>query len=269
MKVVLNVLIQDVVIQDVVNMTYIVNIDAYGYLKTLESGSVDIILTDPPYLISRKSGFKNVGEKGVDRFAIDIDFGSWDNISEEKYNKLLDNVFKECYRVLKDTGVIVVWYDLWKLESLKEIMKQASNNKFRMFRCIEWVKINPVPINSKRFYLTNARECAIVSVKGSKPNFKSEYHDGIFKLPIHRDGGKRIHPTQKPVELMKQLIKLHTNKGEIILDPFSGSGTTVLAAYLCERKGIGCELDSNYCDKANKRLIEILGDLEAKPIWDY
>ena len=126
-----------------------------------------------------------------------------------------------------------------------------------MLRYIEWIKTNPVPINSKRFYLTNAREVAIVGVKGAKPTFNSEYHNGVFKYPIHRDGGKRIHPTQKPLSLMKELITIHTNTNDVVIDPFCGSSTTLVACYATGRKGLGSEVLEKYYTKSETRLEKI------------
>jgi DNA modification methylase len=247
---------------------YIENTDALSFLKTFETGSVDMVLTDPPYIISKKSGFKSVGEKGLDRLAISTDYGSWDNTDVSEHIIMLQEVLDECYRVLKDGGVIVVFYDLWKIETLFNLLESAGKG-FKSIRFIEWLKTNPVPINSKVTYLSNAREIALAAVKKGKSTFNAEYHNGIFELPIHRDGGKRIHPTQKPVALMKELITLHTKEDEIVIDPFSGSGTTVLASYLLGRVGKGCELDANYCKKANTRLYDILGDIFNKPVWDF
>lgn len=248
-------------------MDYINNLDARVFLKSLNDNTVDLILTDPPYIISKKTGFKSV-KQGIKRFSIDTDFGVWDNKDIIEHNTLLLEVFSDCYRVLKPSGTIIIWYDLWKIESLKNLLLLASDNEFKMFRFIEWLKTNPVPINSKNLYLTNSREVAIVAVKGGKPVFNSEYHNGVFEYPIHRDGGKRIHPTQKSLILMQELIRIHSNKDALVVDPFSGSGTTILAALLEGRQGKGCELDENYCKLANSRIIDFIGDPSIKPVWE-
>lgn len=227
------------------------NMDAREFMPTLPDGCADMVLTDPPYLVSKRTGFSSIGSKGVERFRLSMDFGEWDKVPNGEHVELLSTVFSECHRVLRDGGVAIIFYDLWKLESLVSILSDIG---FRMFRVIEWIKTNPVPLNSKRLYLTNAREVAVVAVKGSNPMFKSEYHNGVFAQPIHRDGGKRIHPTQKPLSLMRELIELHTDIGQVVVDPFSGSGTTLLSALQTGRRSYGCERDKAYYDKAVERL---------------
>lgn len=103
------------------------------------------------------------------------------------------------------------------------------------------VKTNPVPLNSKTNYLTNSREIALVGVKGGSPTFNSEYDNGIYKYPICHDKG-RFHPTQKPLALISDLIEKHSVKDDLVLDCFSGSGTTAVAAAKTGRRFVGCEM---------------------------
>ena len=117
----------------------------------------------------------------------------------------------------------------------------------------EWLKTNPVPINSKINYLTNSREIALVGVKGSKPTFNSSYDNGLYEYPICRDKG-RFHPTQKPIKLIEELILKHSNEGDLVLDCFSGSGTTAVACMNTGRTFLGCELDKEYYNKSLKRI---------------
>ena len=145
---------------------------------------------------------------------------------------------------------MICFYDLWKLTTLKEYFDKA---KFKQIRFIEWLKTNPVPINSKVNYLTNAREIAVVGVKGGKPTFHSEYDKGIYEYPICHDKG-RFHPTQKPIALFEDLIKKHSNEGGLVLDCFSGSATTAVASANLRRNFIGCELDKEYYDKSIARI---------------
>ena len=96
-----------------------------------------------------------------------MDFGDWD-----KNFFGLEKVFKEAQRILVDGGTMICFYDLWKIETIKQYYE---NNKFKQIRFLEWIKTNPVPINSKINYLINAREVAVLGIKKSKPTFNSSY----------------------------------------------------------------------------------------------
>ena len=227
------------------------------FLRSLEKESMDLVLTDPPYEISRETGFiKSLtkpdgspqSEKTLRRYAVNYKFGEWDEKDMDLFPFL-----KEMYRVLKKGGTCIVFYDLWKLTPLSNMMKES---KFKQLRFIEWIKTNPVPINSKINYLTNSREIALLGVKGGKPTFHSQYDNGIYEYPI-QGGKRRTHPTQKNLKLFEHLIKKHSNEGDIILDCFLGSGTTAIAAYNTERNFVGCEMDKKYYHKSVEWLEDI------------
>ena len=223
------------------------NQSCFELLASLENETIDLVLIDPPYDISRPTNFQSGEETGkdTDRFRISMDFGEWD-----KNFTGLEIAIRECFRVLKNGGTMICFYDLWKIETLKSYLEAAG---FVQIRFIEWIKTNPVPINSKINYLTNSREVAVLGVKKSKPTFHSEYDNGIYRYPICQDKG-RFHPTQKPLALIADLINKHSNEGEIVLDCFAGSCTTGVAAVLNNRQFIGCELDAEYYEKAVQRL---------------
>ena len=227
------------------------NEDCFVFLKDLSNKTVDLILIDPPYEISRPTNFQS-GEKtgrDTDRFRISMDFGDWD-----KNFTGLEFVIKEGYRILKDGGTFICFYDLWKITPLKEMFEK---NRYKQIRYIEWLKTNPVPINSKINYLTNAREIAISAIKVSKPTFNSSYDNGLYRYPICQDKG-RFHPTQKPLVFMEDLIKKHSNEGDIVLDCFAGSCTTGVAAINTNRQFLGCEINLNYYKQSIDRLSNIL-----------
>lgn len=226
------------------------NESCFDFLPKIENNSVDLILIDPPYEISRPTNFSSgeLTNTDTDRFRISMDFGEWD-----KNFTGLEVVIKEGYRILKKGGTFICFYDLWKIESLK---KMYDENKYKQIRFIEWLKTNPVPINSKINYLSNAREVAISAIKVSKPTFNSAYDNGIYRFPICHDKD-RFHPTQKPLELFEELIKKHSNEGDTVLDCFAGSCTTGVAAIKNNRNFIGCELDPEYYEKSSLRLKNI------------
>jgi len=228
--------------------------EAYEFLKTLDKNSVDLILTDPPYEISRPSGYISSltkpdgtpqSERTIRRFAVDLDFGDWD-----KQNMDLLPFLQEMYRVLKPSGTLIMFYDLWKITPLKNMMEAS---KFKQVRYIEWIKANPVPINSEINYLTNAREVALTAVKKSKPKFNSKYDNGIYRYPIYH-GKDRFHPTQKPLKLFEELIRKHSNEGDLVVDCFLGSGTTAVAALNTKRNFTGCEIDNGTYIKMKERV---------------
>lgn len=214
------------------------------FLEQLSKDSVDLILTDPPYTISKDTGFASVGKNSVERFAVSMDFGEWD---KEQID--LGEFTRLSYDVLRKGGTIIVFYDLWKITNLAEAMTNAG---FKQLRLIEWQKANPVPLNSKNNYLTNSREIAVLAVKGGKPTFHSKYDPGAYHHPIPNNG-KRYHPTQKPLLLMEELITIHSNPNDLVVDPFVGSGTTAVAAKLHDRNFVGCDIDENYVAIARKR----------------
>jgi site-specific DNA-methyltransferase (adenine-specific) len=259
------------------------NQDGASFLKQIPDNSVDLVLTDPPYIISRNTGmnelYNNVSigenlkteedwkkykkENHIEnddkkdlyikygsiygkKYAVKTDYGDWDN------NFTLDELgafVKEYYKKLRNGGTIIIFFDLWKLTALYEILKSSG---FQQIRFIEWIKTNPQPLNSSTNYLTNCREIALLGVKKGKPTFNSKYDNGIYSYPLQ--GGKhRFHPTQKSIHLFEDLIKKHSNEGDIVLDTFLGSGTTAVACSNTNRRFIGCEVSSEYFEKIKTR----------------
>ena len=219
--------------------------DYRDFLQSLDRNSVDLALTDPPYAVSRKTGFSSV-KNGVQRFAVSMDFGEWDHQQID-----LAAFADETYRVLRRGGTVIVWYDLWKISHVHDALAHAG---FKMLRLIVWKKSNPVPLNSKCTYLSNSREVAVAAVKGGSPTFNSAYDSGEYSYPIPRHGGRRLHPTQKPLDLFRELIRKHSNPGDFVIDPFLGSGTTAVAAIQEDRQFAGCDIDESYIQAAKTRL---------------
>ena len=245
------------------------NMDGLKYLKTIEDNSIDLILTDPPYIISKESGmnthFNNIKyneENNIEndinkenylkygsiygkKYSIQTEYGEWDsNFTMDT----LEEFISEYYKKLKKGGTVIIFFDIWKISELKNILEKY---KFKQIRFIEWIKTNPQPRNSKVNYLTNCREIALLAVKDSNPTFNSQYDNGIYMFPLQ--GGKnRFHPTQKSLNLFEELIKKHSNENDVILDTFLGSGTTAIASKNTKRHFKGCEMSKEYFDKINE-----------------
>jgi site-specific DNA-methyltransferase (adenine-specific) len=274
------------------------NIDGIKYLSTIKNNSVDLILTDPPYIISKESGmndhYNNVksnqenniefiktedewdiykNENNIEddekknnymkygtiygkKYCVKTDYGSWDN---DFTIETLDAYINEYYNKLRKGGTMIIFFDIWKISILKDIMEKY---KFKQIRFIEWIKTNPQPRNSKVNYLTNCREIALLGVKDGLPTFNSSYDNGIYNFPLQ--GGKnRFHPTQKSLLLFEELIKKHSNKGDVVLDTFLGSGTTALACINTDRQFKGCEIDVEYYKKINEILCSSSKDFSS------
>lgn len=229
--------------------------DCFELIRNIESKSVDLILVDPPYLISRDSNFKNYSENTskelVTKYAnISIDFGDWDK-SEIDW----DFLFKEYHRILKDGGTLIIFYDIWKSNEIKQV---ADKYKFKQPRVCQWQKTNPVPINSKINYLSNAIEYFFTFVKGKKPTFHSVYDNGVYKYPICHGKERYEHPTQKPLQLIVDIVSKHSNPDDVVLDTFAGTGTTAHACVLTDRRYIVIERDEQYFNIIKSRIEPII-----------
>lgn len=230
------------------------NRDSLELLKNTHPKSVALILTDPPYAISKPSGMQTAIDAGeIKQHAggsiARTDFGDWDHdfgLAE------LEPHVAEWFRVLRDGGSCLVWYDFWKLSDLARLLRAAGFSKLRL---VQWVKTNPVPVNQSATYLSNAIEFGISCVKGGAATFNSKYDNGIYEYPIYQDPiFGRCHPTQKSLDLFRELIKKHSNPGDLVFDGFSGSGTTALACLLEDRRFIGAELDQEHWQASQDRL---------------
>jgi len=226
----------------------IIHGDAFEVLKTIESNSVDLILTDPPYGISKKSYF-NESDYHFKFSQMTHYFGEWDETEVDMFE-----LFKESFRVLRKGGSIITFYDIWKADIVRAAAETA---KFKQPRVGQWLKSNPVPINSKRNYLSNGSEYFFMFVKAGKPTFNSKYDNAIYKYPLCHGHERTKHTTQKPLVLFEDLISKHSNPGDMVVDMYSGSGTTAVACENLGRNYICSEKDENYYNISQNRLSEI------------
>ena len=173
------------------------------------------------------------------KYCVTTNYGNWDS---QFTMEILEEFIKEYYKKLKKGGTLIMWFDIWKITPLKELLEK---HKFKQLRFIEWIKTNPQPLNASTNYLTNCREIALLAVKGSKPTFNGRMDRGIYEFPMAA-GWYKFHPTQKNLELFKALIEKHSNKGDTVMDTFLGGGTTAYACKQTERKFIGCECNAEF-----------------------
>ncbi len=213
------------------------NGDCLELMRDIPDGSVDLVLTDPPYNIARDNNFNTMGRAG-------IDFGEWDKGAD------LFSYIDEVYRVLDKNGSFVVFND-WK--NLGDISRYAERLGFVTKDMLRLEKSNPMPRNRDRRYITDY-ECAIwFTMPKAKWTFNRQ--DDKYQRPkfVHSID-KGLHPTQKSLGLMTDIVNIHTNEGDVILDPFMGSASTGVAAINTNRKFIGIELDPDYFKIAEQRI---------------
>ena len=167
----------------------------------------------------------------------------------------LQNLFFEFGRILKNGGSVIIFFDIWKSNKVKEA---ALKNSFKQPRVCQWVKTNPTPINSQKNYLSNSVEYFFTFVKGKRPTFNSKYDKGIYDVPLPYGKTKTNHPNEKPLNLFKSLVEKHSNVGDLVLDPFAGSGTTAVACIETGRNYILMEREKDYYNLCEKRINQTL-----------
>ena len=232
-------------------MEQLYNRDSLQFMKEIPANSVDAIITDPPYNISRDNNFTTMGRAG-------IDFGEWDKDFD------LTSWIKVAEPLLKKGGNIVI-FNSWK--NMTNITKSLEENGFEVKDLIRWKKTNAMPRNRDRRFITDYEVAVWAVKKGGNWTFNRlsdtyeipEIVGGLTPKSEKIEGG---HPTQKPVYVMKWLIERLTNEGDVVLDPFMGSGTTGVACKNLNRKFIGVELDENYYNIAYNRINGYTEDLE-------
>nr|WP_243115790.1 site-specific DNA-methyltransferase [Periweissella cryptocerci] len=231
--------------------------DAFETLAQVKDESVDAFITDPPYFLSN-GGFSNSGGK-----VVSVDKGDWDKAEnvdvEEFYSKLLD----EARRVLKPNGALWIFGTMHNIYTLGYLLKKKD---WAILNNVTWQKSNPAPNLSRRMF-THSTETILWAKKEKKAkqtfnyDLMREYNGGkqmkdVWTTSTIRNSERIFgkHPTQKPLALMERIIEASTGKGDVIIDPFVGSGTTALAGMIHGRQVIGVDLETEYLDIAKARI---------------
>lgn len=244
--------------------------DNVELMKQLPNDCIDLIFADPPYNMNcEKELIRYEGTKfdGVD--------DEWDKYeSLEQYDEECKKWLEQCLRILKKNG------SLWVIGSFQNIHRLGyilQDMDAWIINEIVWEKSNPVPnFGGTRF--VNAQETMLWVVKNKKSKFTFNYKTmkhinggiqmkSVWKLPIcsgnerlKDKNGKKIHSTQKPLALLERIILATSKPGDIVLDPFSGTGTTAHAAKLLGRNYIGLERDEIYWKESLRRLEQVKED---------
>lgn len=216
--------------------------NCFDVLPSLEDESIDLVLTDPPY---------NVG----------LEFEGED-LELESYLEFSRCWIQECYRVLKKSGAFFMTYYSFGLQDIIPILKKLD---WKWANMIIWRFPNLVSGGwSKTQYEFSYQPILFFTKKDFKIDIKGRnFKRGTVKQDVwvftvcqsnyKEDGIRKIHPAQKPLDLFKKIIEDTSNEGDVVLDPFLGSGTTIRACQETRRSCIGIELDARYCEMIKKR----------------
>lgn len=240
----------------------LINGDSLKILKGIEPKSIDMIFADPPYFLS-DDGISCSGGKMVS-----VNKGEWDkSISVEEKHKFNRKWIRLCYQVLKDNGTIWISGTMHNIYSIGMALEQEG---FKIINNITWKKLNPPPNISCRYFVHSTE-----TILWAKKDIKNAKHKFNYSLMRELNSGKQMqdvwessltkpsekkcgkHPTQKPMEILEKIILSSTDEGDLILDPFNGSGTTGIVANKLNRKYIGIDLEKKYLDITIKRLIKL------------
>jgi len=199
--------------------------DCLEVMKEIPDKAIDLVLTDPPYGIKRDKGFGGAGgfnEKPIVRRQYN------DNWDKERPSEVC---FKEILRIGKNILIFGGNY-------FADILPQNKH-------WVVWDKLNTMPTFS---------DCELIWTNAKRNSVKKITYQYNGLLGKEK---RRYHPTQKPVGLIKKLLEIYSKQGELIFDPFLGSGTTAVACLSLNRHFIGIELSPEYCEIAKKRIKEI------------
>lgn len=245
----------------------IINDDCIKIMNQMEENSVDLIFADPPYNLQLGESLTRPDNSNV--AGVYEEWDSFDSLAA--YDEYTRNWLKAARRVLKDDGSIWVIGSYHNLFRVGYILQDMG---FWILNDIVWNKTNPMP-NFKGTRFTNAHETLIWAVKNPKSRYTFNYEAmkalnedtqmrSTWEIPLctgkerlKGEDGTKLHPTQKPEALLYRVIMSSSKVGDVVLDPFFGTGTTGAVAKKLGRNYIGIEQDATYVKGANARLAAI------------
>lgn len=218
----------------------------------------DLILTDPPYNISRENQHidrSKMYSPVVRRESpITFDFGDWDNRTPEEFVEFTNTWFDMCSDILKPGGTFISFF---RKEDISLLSWRGLKNGIRTRTIFTWCKSNPVPSFRKVNYLSATEFAWIGSKEGAAWTFNfltQKEMCNYVETPNGSSWKQTDHPTEKNIEIISRFIRIHTNKGDLVVDPFLGSGTVAVACAHLGRRCIGIEQEDRWFDVAKNRI---------------
>lgn len=238
--------------------------DCREIMAGLPAGSVDLVFADPPYNLQLESELYRPNLSRVD--AVNDGWDQFDSFSD--YDQFTQGWLEGCRRLLKPTGTLWV---IGSYHNIYRVGKILMDLGYWILNDVAWIKSNPMP-NFRGVRFTNAHE-TLLWAKRSKDQKRYTFHYGIMKalnggkqmrsdwyIPLCtgqerlKVDGAKAHATQKPEALLERVIRACSSRGEVVLDPFFGAGTTGAVAKRFGRHYIGIEQDTTYCELARERI---------------
>lgn len=237
----------------------IYNGDCIEEIKRIPDDTIDLVVTDPPYNLGNfmKNRDTNL-VKMRDNF-----FGAagWDDLEFEDWEQCMDSFLGETSRVMKRGGAVIIFMAVIKVET---VIRLAEKHGFYYKTTGIWHKLNPMPRNMNLHFVNSTESWLYFTYKTRTGTFNNNgkmLHDFIETAVTptsERKFGK--HPTQKPEQLIEHFVRILSNEGDYILDPFMGSGTTGVVCNKQKRNFIGIELDASYFEIAKRRMEDSLDE---------
>lgn len=221
----------------------IYNTDSIEYMKGLKDECIDLIITDPPYKITRRGNTGTSGGMFKGELSMKGKIFKNNDITPKDY-------IPELYRILKSGSHC---YIMTNHVNLQEILNTATNCGFHFIKSLIWNKGNKI---MSQYYM-NQFEYILFFRKGKAKRINHCGTSDILDIPnkkIKDENGKNLHDTEKPIDLMKILVNNSSNERDIVLDPFCGIGSTVIASKILNRQYIGVEIDTKYFNITKDRL---------------
>ena len=211
--------------------------DCLEVMKEIPSNSVDLVVTDPPYLIAYKTGHRK-----------DKSHPFCSEIQGDRDRELISNSIKELYRILKEDSAMYIFCS-WK--SVEYFKAQVIEAGFSIKNLIVWVKNNWTAGDLQAGF-GQQYELILLCNKGRKC-FNGKRLTDVWHFD-RVSGKKQVHQNEKPVDLLMQCIEKHSNEGDTVLDAFMGVGSTGVACKMLNRNFIGIEIEEGYFKVAKERL---------------
>ncbi|MEI6553981.1 MAG: site-specific DNA-methyltransferase [Paludibacter sp.] len=219
-------------------------------LKKLPDECVDLIFTDPPYYQYRAQNVE--GLKNHKDVVTEFEFDGFK--SEEEYLQFMEEVLAECFRVAKPGTAGYLWCGDDFVSYLNRIVERVG---FQFRKVIHWHKTNPFPAIYTRKMYSNSMEMLVHFSKGIPKTWNhkpvNKMHNFI-ETPLCMGKERSVHKTQKPLKVCLPFIEISSNPGDVVLDPFMGSGSTAVAARMLKRNFIGYEINEEFCRIARERI---------------